>query len=165
MHPHPEMTDLREKLRARRAAQLQSSPEKDGWILAVATLCADVQNWCRPLQDEGLLEVKSSDITVHEPGIGEYTAKQLQFCYPASGLYASLEPRGLRYGETPAGAGSRVSGLHGRVDLASYIGESIPIFRDAHGTWRMFGLLPNRTGTQHPFNEETFAAALLWLLP
>ena len=159
------MEELKARLEARRQVQVASSGEKEAWIQDIAGLCATVREWCRPLEEQGLLEVKPGRLEVHEPALGTYTADQLAFCLPGSAYHAALEPRGLRMTGVRTDDRNAIQGMTGRVDFGSYTGDVIPVFRDKHGKWCMVGRLPGLDGEFHPFDEQTFAVALDWLLP
>ena len=160
-----EMNDLVRELKARRTAQGQGKVDLAKWISDLEALIAQIESWLQPLSSEGLLEVTPGKLKVYEVDHGEYEAPSISMTFPGSGRYVSVEPRGLEIVGAVLAPGISVSGMRGRVDMASASGEKVVIFRDAASKWVFVGDLPGRSGTQHAVDEDTFALALKWLLP
>lgn len=165
MAQSPEIAELLRDLKARRTAQGQGKVELAKWISDLEALIAQIQSWLQPLSSEGLLEITPGKLKVYEVDHDEYEAPTISMTFPGCGRYVSVEPRGLEIVGAVLAPGTSISGMRGRVDMASASGEKIVIFRDRASKWVFVGELPGRNGTQHAVDEDTFALALKWLLP
>ncbi|GEM_PF-2142243 len=141
-----------------RTRQQASSPtvreviQAKQWIADVESLMVDIKKWLRGAEKEGLVRVKSREVTLVEPKAGKYNLPALTLTTPG---YARvlLDPAGLE-----------VIGAKGRVDLASGP-KKVMLLRFAPKHWH-FTWPANQPGEweSERLTEESFYKVLRWLI-
>lgn len=119
---------------------------RDEWLVDLRRLMDTLHGWLRDAEDEGLLKIDESTVTIEEPRYGTYEASSMTITAP-DGRALHVRPVGLD-----------VLGGHGRVDL-----ERGPrrarLLRGADRAWKL-GLATQRAHSMFDLvalDEQSFA--------
>ena len=148
------MHDLIEKLKERpRTADEHLDVQKREWLATLRQLFDEVEGWLGSATTAGVLKTSRSETEIVEPDFGSYNAPVLRI---SDGIITvQLEPVGGRVVGIAGAAGTRLTGLRGRVDLVC--GPTrIPMVRTSSGIWKAVPL----RGESRDLSEESFAEIL-----
>jgi hypothetical protein len=85
-------------------ANVDWNAERDWWLGALDSLYRDIKGWLAPLEQKGLVVIKTTPVRLSEENIGAYAANALVLEFGPQGIV--LEPKG-----------TLIIGARGRVDL------------------------------------------------
>lgn len=131
---------LRKKQQEYEQEQINLDKVKVEWIQQVQKFMNQIQDWLKPLEQNGLLKVIEKETELEEEHIGKYKAVKLELIIGADRI--NIEP-----------VGRFIIGALGRIDISSIIGNFIVIYHAEKG-W-IYRNEQQKT-TFQPFTEENF---------
>ncbi len=123
--------------------QINWEERKKEWLGSIEALYGLIKNWLGSLEEETLLTFVPSEITLHEPPLGQYNAKVLTIVI--GGQRISFVPKG-----------TLIVGGRGRIDIEGHKGMRTIILRD--GEWSIVQRGPKLKSTK--FNKSSFQNVL-----
>jgi hypothetical protein len=137
----------------------------DEWWTSIERLFAQIRQWMKQSDPDGLIEIKEGVEEIREPGLGVYRAPRLDL--RAFGKWIGVIPKARRtVGRAKPPQKSAPERAEGRVDITDELRRYV-LYRfkqDGRDVWLIDGLETGREGAASepaPLDQEAFEKAMM----